>query len=747
MMPFPEQGVLALDVLTRIVGGACSAQKALKSAFRANQARMCNSARAAVSRWVLGVCCLRGRMDALLLLALDHGSADGGDGAKAASAAASGDRPGWRELLASSSSSPAALRCRLAGWVAMYQLEVDGGAAGATAAQLEHCWLAMGLAAPDRAALGGTHVGGLRARLRAQCRRGGVRGLGAAHSLPGWLATMWAARFGLRGAAALAAASNKPAGATLRTRVCGGCGGGGGGGCSCEGERAAGDEGGSCRAALAGAVLAGDGWRTERTRLSPWGLAVRAPAKPNVWGSSAWRAGRFEVMDEGSQLVALACTAPPPSPGAPRALWTAAAAERGGGGDGGGDGTPCRDGPTVVVDFCAGRGGKLLALAMLGTAATNSVGVATVADGCGAGGSSAPATGADSDAAAVATSTVGANAREVHRAVARALQTGSGGDTVLLVAHDISAKALSDLKTRWARAGTACGAARLLLVQGQDCAEQGKLEAGGGNGGSVPGLARRVPIGGATRAAGQAVAEEASQAPVAPPATCAAAAAAPAAAAAAAAAAEAAAAGEEGGGEGGAGVATKPGASARTSDFDAVSPFRVADVVLVDAPCSSLGTLRRGPNVRWEIDEMAEREAWFGGFAPLQLSILCEAAALVARGGVLVYATCTLRREENEGVARAFETAAQGAGFARVPLAEAWGTAVAGRVAAAESAWRERAQEEQEKQEEEEEEEEDSGGTFALDAADAPAATRHCATLTPHAHGTDGFFVARWRRV
>ena len=194
-------------------------------------------------------------------------------------------------------------------------------------------------------------------------------------------------------------------------------------------------------------------------------------------------------------------------------------------------------------------------------------------------------------------------------------------------------------------------------------------------------------------------------------------------------------------------MATKPGASARTSDFDAVSPFRVADVVLVDAPCSSLGTLRRGPNVRWEIDEMAEREAWFGGFAPLQLSILCEAAALVARGGVLVYATCTLRREENEGVARAFETAAQGAGFARVPLAEAWGTAVAGRVAAAESAWRERAQEEQEKQEEEEEEEEDSGGTFALDAADAPAATRHCATLTPHAHGTDGFFVARWRRV
>lgn len=74
------------------------------------------------------------------------------------------------------------------------------------------------------------------------------------------------------------------------------------------------------------------------------------------------------------------------------------------------------------------------------------------------------------------------------------------------------------------------------------------------------------------------------------------------------------------------------------------------DRALVDAPCSELGTLRRGPDLRWRLDP-----ATFGALPALQLS-LCERAALHVRpGGRLVYATCTFRREENEEVALAFE--------------------------------------------------------------------------------------------
>jgi 16S rRNA (cytosine967-C5)-methyltransferase len=78
----------------------------------------------------------------------------------------------------------------------------------------------------------------------------------------------------------------------------------------------------------------------------------------------------------------------------------------------------------------------------------------------------------------------------------------------------------------------------------------------------------------------------------------------------------------------------------------------VADAVLVDAPCSELGTLRRGPDLRFRLrEENALR------FPALQRQILEEALPRVHPGGRLVYATCTLRREENEEVAFAFEDA------------------------------------------------------------------------------------------
>lgn len=71
-----------------------------------------------------------------------------------------------------------------------------------------------------------------------------------------------------------------------------------------------------------------------------------------------------------------------------------------------------------------------------------------------------------------------------------------------------------------------------------------------------------------------------------------------------------------------------------------------ADAVLVDAPCSELGTLRRGPDARWRIEPDASAR-----WAVLQRGLLARAAALVRPGGRLVYATCSLDPTENEQVA------------------------------------------------------------------------------------------------
>ncbi len=73
------------------------------------------------------------------------------------------------------------------------------------------------------------------------------------------------------------------------------------------------------------------------------------------------------------------------------------------------------------------------------------------------------------------------------------------------------------------------------------------------------------------------------------------------------------------------------------------------DVVLVDAPCSGLGTLRQHPEVRWR-----RTPADIAGLADLQRQLLRRLSDAVRPGGVLVYATCTLSAEENEGVVAAF---------------------------------------------------------------------------------------------
>lgn len=78
-----------------------------------------------------------------------------------------------------------------------------------------------------------------------------------------------------------------------------------------------------------------------------------------------------------------------------------------------------------------------------------------------------------------------------------------------------------------------------------------------------------------------------------------------------------------------------------------------ADLVLVDAPCSGTGTLRRDPGRKWQLqpDGLPEQ-------ADRQFSILCAASRLVGRGGRLVYATCSVLRQENEDVIGRFDAAA-----------------------------------------------------------------------------------------
>jgi 16S rRNA (cytosine967-C5)-methyltransferase len=73
------------------------------------------------------------------------------------------------------------------------------------------------------------------------------------------------------------------------------------------------------------------------------------------------------------------------------------------------------------------------------------------------------------------------------------------------------------------------------------------------------------------------------------------------------------------------------------------------DRVLVDAPCSGLGTLRRNPDLKWRQSPQSVAE-----LTQKQLSILTSAARLLKPGGRLVYATCSLISHENQGVVEAF---------------------------------------------------------------------------------------------
>lgn len=123
---------------------------------------------------------------------------------------------------------------------------------------------------------------------------------------------------------------------------------------------------------------------------------------------------------------------------------------------------------------------------------------------------------------------------------------------------------------------------------------------------------------------------------------------------------------------------------------------RQADRLLLDAPCTGLGVLRRRPDIKWRV-----RPDDIRTLAALQTAIISGAAEAVRPGGVLVYSVCSTEEEEGQNVVEAF-------------LRDHRGFAPEG---------------------------------FALpDDLVAAGGTSGAAMLLPHRHGTDGFFIARLRR-
>ena len=130
------------------------------------------------------------------------------------------------------------------------------------------------------------------------------------------------------------------------------------------------------------------------------------------------------------------------------------------------------------------------------------------------------------------------------------------------------------------------------------------------------------------------------------------------------------------------------------------------DRVLVDAPCSGLGTLRRNPDLKWRHDQKD-----IAALAEKQAAILAGAARLVKSGGRLVYSTCSPLRQENEAVAQEFSQA--NPEFSPVDAAS---LLVELKVVKAE--------------------------TLCSVVGNGPCYLR----LWPHLHATDAFFAAIWTR-
>jgi 16S rRNA (cytosine967-C5)-methyltransferase len=84
-------------------------------------------------------------------------------------------------------------------------------------------------------------------------------------------------------------------------------------------------------------------------------------------------------------------------------------------------------------------------------------------------------------------------------------------------------------------------------------------------------------------------------------------------------------------------------------ELNTLLPSQSFDIVLLDAPCSGLGVIRRKPEIKWN-----KTEEDIANLSVLQGQLLDHVASLVKQGGLLVYSTCTIAKEENENAIRAF---------------------------------------------------------------------------------------------
>ncbi|HYK81829.1 MAG TPA: transcription antitermination factor NusB [Gemmatimonadales bacterium] len=119
-------------------------------------------------------------------------------------------------------------------------------------------------------------------------------------------------------------------------------------------------------------------------------------------------------------------------------------------------------------------------------------------------------------------------------------------------------------------------------------------------------------------------------------------------------------------------TARRAGVAIRVALADLLTaPFGSAalDAVVVDVPCSATGTMARHPDARWRVSARL-----IGRLAARQRALITAAAPLVKRGGVLVYATCSLEPEENSDIVNEF--LARHAEFTRAPVAGAVSPAV-----------------------------------------------------------------------
>jgi 16S rRNA (cytosine967-C5)-methyltransferase len=102
--------------------------------------------------------------------------------------------------------------------------------------------------------------------------------------------------------------------------------------------------------------------------------------------------------------------------------------------------------------------------------------------------------------------------------------------------------------------------------------------------------------------------------------------------------------------------------SADTVIADAVQwQAEPVDAILLDAPCSATGTIRRHPDILWQ-----KQEADLAPLAALQARLLDNASTLLKTGGLLVYSTCSLEPEEGEHQIEMF--LARHSNFARAPI-------------------------------------------------------------------------------